>query len=239
MKVGDGSKTFSQLPFTDEPIYQSLAAHVQDTGAHVPLVDETVYTTAGAANAYTVTIPNLQLGKTYLLRFHAATSSATVNVNPNSLGNVRLYAYGTTGPASGLISANQIAKVLYSDISGTPAFYFLNYITISSVTSSTYTNYGVYGGYTYLGAVGGRRDKWLSIGTITISYNATYSIGHSGQVIIGLEEGRRDPPSLTADTLERLRVVIGYTVKSATTTSLFTGELPSIDIAVDGVMNET
>ncbi len=79
--------------------------------------DSDVYVTGGSANAYTVTIPGISsyanmLNKVYNIQFHVASTSATVNINVNGLGNRRIYLYGTTTlPTSTYIAAGQVKSI--------------------------------------------------------------------------------------------------------------------------------
>jgi len=76
----------------------------------------TPLTTTGSANAYTLTptpqITSYQSGQRWLIRFHTANTSATVNVNISGRGNRRVYQYGTTNPIIGQIATGSVWELL-------------------------------------------------------------------------------------------------------------------------------
>lgn len=83
--------------------------------------DITIYTTTGAVNAYALAIPDISsysdlLNKPIYVKFHLASTSNTININVNGLGNVRLYSYGTINALPTAVRLNQIITIVYDGV---------------------------------------------------------------------------------------------------------------------------
>lgn len=96
---------------------QTGSMSAEDKG-YLDLVSK-VYITSGTANAYIISIPGITsyiqiVNKPIYIKFHVASSSSTINININNLGNIRLYLYETTTPGSSYIKLGQIETILYN-----------------------------------------------------------------------------------------------------------------------------
>ncbi|MCL2200321.1 MAG: hypothetical protein FWB75_00005, partial [Oscillospiraceae bacterium] len=72
---------------------------------------EEVYVTGGAANAYTLTVPE-PVPNSFLVQFHAAQTTEAINININGQGNRRIFASGTASPPASLLRVNSIWRVV-------------------------------------------------------------------------------------------------------------------------------
>ena len=96
------SNEFEGVNLRAQDVYNTKGMSVEELMANTPENSMARYTTAGSANAYTITptpaITEYAAGQRWLVQFHAENTSATVNLNINGLGNRRIYQRGTTAP---------------------------------------------------------------------------------------------------------------------------------------------
>lgn len=138
----------------------------------------TVYTTTGTANNYALTIPNVTsydqlIDKPLYVKFNLTSTSATVNINVNGLGPVRLYSYGTNSVASGYIRSTQIISIIYDGSS----FKYIDSIEYAKLGTNTVA----YGG---TGRVSHTINSLIAGGTTTSSAQQSIPNGNTGELLV-------------------------------------------------------
>jgi len=100
-------------------------------------------------------------------------------------------------------------------------------------SSANYSNYGSYFGNT-LTDVNNNTDKWEYFGSITITYNATYSYGTSFNIEMTLDEMSVDGTK-TAEQLEEARIILrGRLASYANNSATFNTNIPEMAIELSG-----